>query len=397
MTTPRRTVRSCTRLTYARPALCLTLFLAMLIPAAPLLAQSAGGVTMTGRAEDLWQGQSRIFRAQFFEFEGTYHQLKHIDRGEKNSLPYTRADLVAPKLSMNWLARAPIGWVAQDKQLSPDKDDVAYALNVLPALKRGHFGHIYAATKVESISPTVHTVTGIELIDTAALERDRAASLRKVSLESSRLHQLNLSADQINNYLFRYRDMIVELQDGLPADPIVMVGFSEFEGRNPGVQARGPFHVAIIDRGRGTLEAISMKLVKPGLTERQFIMMLESRGKSKEEFSALIVEAVDSGLSIAERNRAIMRYLDDYDPKMLNNKQPEKKGPTGPSLASKDATGPTDGDGSEEPNPEPIATVASARPKPSLTTYRDDGTEGKWPASVEGDQDDSSIFDFGRE
>jgi len=397
-----------------RATLIITSLLAagLFAPAMPALA--SGDEHDPRRLERLWRGQWRQFADEYFLYEGQAHVLLNHERGANNSLPYTESRLKAPELELNWKQRYGNVYIKKAKKLSPHEDDVAYALNVLPRLAPGHFGHILSARVVDRIDDQTVRVHDIRYIDTDALERDKNSSFRAVSRQAAQLGaSLNVSAEQINEFFFRYRTAIA----GLPSRELTITGLSAEQVTLPGGTLEGPIQLALFDRGRG-LEAVPMDRIKVGLNEQQFIAMLEARGKSKEQFAMVIADGLDRRLSIQQLRRAIRRYLEDYDPKRTaarlaaakadkpaaDDPQPTPEPDASVADATETATEPAASTDLEADAQEPIseATTASAgtvgedprnhrKPKPDTDKYFEDLPEEDEPS------ENANIFDFGRD
>ncbi len=355
------------------------------------------------RLERLWKAQWRNFADEYYLYDGQGHVLLNYERGSDNSLPYTKDALKKQTLHMNWTQRQGRVYLDKTKDLPPHDDDVAYALNVLPRIARGHFGHILSAQVTDKLDPQTVRITDIRYIDANALDRERVTSLYKVRRESAHFgNTLNVSPDQINDFMFRYRIAISRL----PSKPLVITGLTAEQMPLVGGQLRGPIQLALFDRGRG-LEAVPLENVEIGLSEAQFIAMLEARGKSKEEFAMVIAEGLDRGLPIKKLQRAVRRYLEDYEPEQAASRLAAAETKT--QVAAPPAPEPAAS--AEDPTPDRVAPATPAEPEPSAQTttaaVEKDPRNHRPPKTTETYFDDlwedaepdtnASIFDFGRD
>ncbi len=289
-----------------------------LMVALPVPAEERYG--MDPATYDNWRrNHGRFARAVLADNAGGYFVLPMYDRRYPSSTAKTvsaaRAELTRRVKESMYGS----GSMVHTRIIQPPQAEAEALAMMLPALEVGQYGYIHSAEVVEVLGPDEMIVEDIWLIDERAMDEARRADERRAKdADNTR---------EVIDAMYEQREALADRQDerDFRRATVRLKGFHT-AGTMRGQRWLGPdekgLQIAVVGkeaygperRPKFRLLAMPPDAFGEGVSETQFIELLEQRGLTPTQFVELIMEQHRATLDRAAADRAVFTRLLPQDP-----------------------------------------------------------------------------------
>jgi len=261
----------------------------------------------------------RLARACLPDGEGGYHVLPMYDRRYPSSAGMTvraaKAELTR-RVKEKMFGEGPL---VQTRIITPPDAEAEALAMPLPALEVGQYGYVHSVEVEAILGPESMVVEDIRLIDEDAVEDAKRADERRAGRDDR--------AEAMVEAMYAQREALIERQDerDFRRAEVKLTGF-DTAGAVEGERWAGPegqgLQIAVVGyetygserRPKHRLVARPASDFGEGISETQFVELLEQRGLTPTQFVERIMQAHRQTLDRDAADRAVFAHLLPADP-----------------------------------------------------------------------------------
>jgi hypothetical protein len=308
-------------LMFGFPLLTLVVLICFVPPASTLSAERYG---MTPATYDDWRrNHGRFARACLPDGEGGYHVLPMYHRRYPSSVGMTvrgaKTELTR-RVKEHMFGDGPL---VQTRIIKPPDAEAEALAMPLPALEVGQYGYVHSVEVEEVLGPESMVVEDVWLIDEDAVEEAKRADERRAGNDDR--------AEAVIEAMYAQREALIERQDEreFRRAELKLTGFKT-AGAVAGERWAGPdgegLQIAVVGyetygserRPEHRLLARPASDFGEGISETQFIELLEQRGLTPTQFVELIMQEHRGMLDREQADRAVFVHLLPADPEQAD-------------------------------------------------------------------------------
>jgi hypothetical protein len=258
----------------------------------------------------VWNREWSFYASRYTLLDGAYYACAQYEHGYPSSLHETAQGLVEDRTrtrSVKYSAN-----MSRDVSIKPNFADAQVAVQALPTLDIGAYGHVHSVQVVQVTGPKAMLIKAIWLIDADRLEDEMRQAKAKADTSRSIRNDRGSRSDRSDQVeqLYQFRQELADHQQkqhDLRTQGVLLLGF-DTQGVKPSERWRGPqgqgLDIAITGKktiaytrtGSSYARDIEVNVALPvtafrgRISQDQFIKMLATRNLTLKQFLDMTAE-----------------------------------------------------------------------------------------------------------